>query len=265
MISRRSILFLSLAAFASVVRGDANPASSASPVAAAVRRGRAFLAGLLDPELDLLPEYRGADTYWLSHDNHLASKVLETSHPEVSGKIQAALRREKMPETDGRMELFFGEDDPARALPFRHHHLGEVRRQGRKIIRTETASDRWMDGWEAYADLLFIAAVAEAKTNPSAARARWETGVAMWDGKGFRDAASKAHGIYATYKLALALIAANRLAADAPSGTRERLLAMQQDDGGWITDYDAAGKRVGKANVETSSLAILALEATERR
>jgi hypothetical protein len=36
---------------------------------------------------------------------------------------------------------------------------------------------------------------------------------------------------------------------------------QQQKDGGWITDYDAERKPLGLANVETTSLAILALEA----
>ncbi len=39
-----------------------------------------------------------------------------------------------------------------------------------------------------------------------------------------------------------------------------RLLAQQARDGGWITDYTASGKCVGLANVETTSLAILAID-----
>jgi len=38
-----------------------------------------------------------------------------------------------------------------------------------------------------------------------------------------------------------------------------RLLAMQAGDGGWKTDYKV-GKAVGFANVETTCLALLALE-----
>jgi hypothetical protein len=38
------------------------------------------------------------------------------------------------------------------------------------------------------------------------------------------------------------------------------LLTQQADDGGWITDYDARGQRVWLANVETTSLAVLAIE-----
>jgi hypothetical protein len=41
----------------------------------------------------------------------------------------------------------------------------------------------------------------------------------------------------------------------------ELLLSQQNEDGGWITDYDAEQKPVGLANVETTCLAIIALEA----
>ena len=69
------------------------------------------------------------------------------------------------------------------------------------------------------------------------------------------------------YKLALAMIAAERLsaAADLPGGLLDRLLGLQADSGGWITDYNASGERIGQANVETTCLAILGLEAVNRR
>ena len=88
----------------------------------------------------------------------------------------------------------------------------------------------------------------------------------MWDGKGFKDRATQAGSVYATYKLALALIAAHKLneRPAAIGAILERLLAQQAKDGGWITDYDKTGKPVGVANVETTSLAILAVEAAAK-
>ena len=44
-------------------------------------RATAFLVGLFDPELGLLPEYAGASRYWLFHDNYLAAKVLAENVP----------------------------------------------------------------------------------------------------------------------------------------------------------------------------------------
>ena len=52
--------------------------------------------------------------------------------------------------------------------------------------------------------------------------------------------------------------------ADPPPALLERLLSLQADSGGWITDYDATGKPIGLANVETTCMAILAIEAAAR-
>lgn len=247
-------------AFLKLLTAMLAPAALAAGVPAdAMRRGREFLAGLLDPDLGLLPEFRGAKTYWLSHDNYLAAKILARTHPAVTESIMAAIRREGVWESDGKPELLFGET--AKVLPFRHYELREVRKIGDKVIRTEAATDRAMAGWESYADLLLIASIAEGSR--PAAKDRWDAAMRMWDGKGFADAAFKEHRIYATYKLALALLAARRLSppADFPPVLLHRLLALQTDSGGWITDYDADDKGIGAANVETSCLAILGIEA----
>jgi hypothetical protein len=100
------------------------------------------------------------------------------------------------------------------------------------------------------------------ETNQAAARRHWDAAVRLWDGKGFLDAAARHDRRYSTYKLGLALLAANHLSppADPPPGVLDKLLVLQEDSGGWITDYDATGKRIGVANVETTCLAILGLE-----
>jgi hypothetical protein len=84
--------------------------------------------------------------------------------------------------------------------------------------------------------------------------------MALWDGRGFGDRAAQASNVCATYKLALALIAAERPGQrpDVRAALLQRLLAQQAKDGDWITDYDKNAKPVGVANVETTSLAILA-------
>ncbi len=231
--------------------------AAASP-SKALQRGRSFLLNLLDRDLGLMPEYRGANVYWLLHDNYLAAKLLARSDPKIAQRILSAIRREGVYEY-GRIGLIFGED--ARGLPFHESHLVEVRRVGHKVIRTEKESNKVIGGWEDYADLLLLACIAEG--NRPAARRDWTAAMRFWDGKGFLDAAARHDGRYATYKLALALIAASRLSprAQPPEGLLDRLLAMQGDSGGWITDYDASGKGIGVANVETTCLAILGIEA----
>src|SRR5260221_499848 len=71
---------------------EANGSATSSP-SQAIQSGRALL-NLVDPELDLLPEYRGANVYWLFHDNYLAAKMLALSNPQTAHRIMAAIQRE---------------------------------------------------------------------------------------------------------------------------------------------------------------------------
>ena len=224
----------------------------------AIQRGQTFLVNLFDPDLGLLPEYQGANVYWLFHDNYLAAKVLAASHPQTAKSIQAAIRREGITKS-GTIELIFGEAE--KPLPFRLPQLVDVRHATNKVIRTEAVTDRVLDGWENYADLLLLASIAE--TNQPIARQHWEAAMHLWDGNGFLDAAAQQDHRYSTYKLALALLAANHLSPPAkpPQRLVYKLLTMQDNSGGWITDYDATGKKIGFANVETTCLCILGLEA----
>jgi hypothetical protein len=170
----------------------------------------------------------------------------------------AAIHSEGVYES-GRIQAVFGER--AESLPFRQHELKDIRRVGDKVIRTEMMTSRPFDGWEKYADLLFLACLTE-KNQPEARR-YWEAVMRMWDGKGFMDEAARHDHRYATYKLGLALLAARHLSppAEPPSAAFDRLLTLQDASGGWVTDYDATGKKIGKANVETTCLSILGIEA----
>ena len=267
MPTRRSFL-ASLAAAG--LTGAALPAPADPPrevagvqAAAAVVAGRQFLAGLFDPDLGLLPEFRGSGTFWLFHDNYLAAKALRPADPAPADRIAASVAGFGVRES-GKIEILFGE--AARPLPFRHHRLDEVRRVGEKVVKTEAVTDRPFAGWEEYADLLLLAAVAQAQPDRPAARQSFAAAEAMWDGVGLADRVTAATGLYATYKLALALLAARAVEAAFPAGpaVRDRLLAMQAADGGWVTDYDRSRKPAGVANVETTSLAVLALDAAAR-
>lgn len=251
MMTRRCWLGCVGAAGFGLLRAEERPSD---PV---VRRARTFLAEMIDPDLDLLPEFRGAATYWLYHDNYLAAAVLKSSHPGVSARITAAMGRYGVTES-GKIEIVLGE--AKNPLPFRRYELVEVKREGPKIIKTEVVRPEVFRGWEPYADLLLLAAMAE-KDNIAAA-GHFEAARRMWDGQGFADAVVPVAKRYATYKLALALIAARRRKFDLPEAAaiRERLLARQHENGGFITDYLADGKNLGFANVETTSLCLLALE-----
>lgn len=248
---------LRIALMAGVVFMFALNARTSPEPSDAIQRGQTFLVNLFDPDLGLLPEYRGANVYWLFHDNYLAAKVLAASHPQIAKSILAAIHREGITKS-GTIESIFGEAE--KPLPFRQPQLMDVRRATNKVIRTEVVTDRVLDGWENYADLLLFACIAE--TNQPIARQHWEAAMHFWDGNGFLDVAAQHDHRYSTYKLGLALLAANRLSPPAkpPQRLVDQLFSMQDNSGGWITDYDATGKRIGLANVETTCLCILGLE-----
>jgi hypothetical protein len=255
MMTRHSFCLSGLAGLAALAGFP--PAHAADDAHDRGGRARSFLAGLIDLDLDLLPEFRGSPTYWLYHDNYLAAAVLKKSHPELSARITAAIRREGVTES-GKIEIVLGE---AKApLPFRRYELIEVRRVGAKVIKTEIVKPEPFSGWEPYADLLLLAAMAE--KDDSKAAAHFADARKMWDGQGFADAVVPVAKRYATYKPALALIAARRRGFVFPEAdaVRKQMLARQHEDGGFITDYTADGANVGFANVETTSLCLLALE-----
>jgi hypothetical protein len=225
----------------------------------AAGRSRRFLASLFDPAVGLLPEFRGSNVYWLYHDNYLAAKVLDRTEPDLAGKIRDAIKGSGVTRS-GKIEILFGE--VARPLPFRHHRLVEVKRVGEKVIKTELVGENPNADWQEYTDLLFLAAVAEAVKDREEALRHFEVGLAKWDGTGFKDKVNRTKSLYATYKLALALIAASRLNRHTEKEVAivNRLMAMQREDGGFVTDYNAQGGPVGQTNVETTSLAVLALD-----
>ena len=217
-----------------------------------------FLTNLFDARLDLLPEYPGAKVFWLFHDNYLAAKLLETPRPDLARRVRTAIARHGVTNS-GKIEILFNE--AARPLPFRAYLLTNLVTIGEKTIRTEIVTDRVIRDWEKYADLLLLATVAESASHPAEARRLFERADALWDGRGLADVVVEKGKRYATYKLALHLIAARRLQLDPPHAAliRARLLALQNPEGGWITDYDSSLRPVGMANVETTCLAMLAL------
>lgn len=233
-------------------------ATAGGDLAQRIRRGESFLTNLFDVRLQLLPEYRGSSTYWLFHDNYLAAHLLARTRPDLSRRIRSTLARFGVTNS-GKIEIVFGQ--ARQPLPFRTYLLTNVAVIEGKTIRTELVTTNVLSGWNEYADLVLLASLAQAASAPADARKNFEKAIAMWDGEGFKDAAARHSGIYATYKLALYLIAADRVKIEAPHRDEvlARLLAMQSSEGGWTTDYKAA-KPVGLANVETTCLSLLALE-----
>lgn len=220
-----------------------------------VQAGREFLIKLMLPESHLLPEFQGHNVIWLYHDNYLAYKLLEPTHPKESALIRKAIADLGVVRS-GKIELLFGEGE----LPLRRYELRDVTKMGQFTVRSEFTTDALTKDFEKYCDLLCFYAIAEA--DMTKARDYFDHALAMWDGIGFNDQATKHAKIYATYKLALFIIAAKRFDYKSREleQMRAQLFRMQAASGGWITDYRPDGTPVGFANVETTCMAIMALE-----
>jgi hypothetical protein len=223
-----------------------------------VSRGEKFLVGLFDPTMDLLPEYAGAKVYWLYHDNYLAAKVLEGVDDELVRRIRERIRSAGVA-SSGKIEILFGELD--HPLPFKQFELLRVTSVGEKEIRTERVTTKDLRGWQEYADLLALRVLG--KPDDDEARQSFDRLMAMWDGKGFADRVTEVHRMYATYKLALAILASQKLGKKIRFKDEivSQLAAVQEESGGFRTDYDLQGKPLGLANVETTSMVVLALRA----
>jgi hypothetical protein len=177
------------------------------------QRGESFLTNLFDTRLQLLAEYRGSSTYWLFHDNYLAAHLLAKTRPDLSRQIRSTLEKFGVTKS-GKIEIVFGE--AVEPLPFRTYVLTNVASLDGKTIRTELVTTNILSGWDEYADLLLLASLAQAQSAEAEARRNFDRAAAMWDGQGFVDRATKHSGLYATYKLALYVIAADRLNTSPP-------------------------------------------------
>ncbi|MBX9656320.1 hypothetical protein K2Y11_22100 [bacterium] len=254
MLSRRETLLAALGAIA--VPGPLVYAFDSAEQQRIVDGGQGYLVKMFDRSMNLLPEFSGSKTYWLYHDNYLAAKILEGVDPDKAKWIRERIKSFGI-DYSGKIEIVFGEaKDP---LPFKQYELFDVAKVGDKIVKSERATDRPLQGWEGYGDLLALAILAE--PNSDQAPILFKKLVAMWDGQGIADRAMKQMGIYATYKIALAMLAARKLNEKLPFADRaiSRLIRLQHPFGGMITDYDKTGTPNGMANVETTSLVLLAL------
>jgi hypothetical protein len=98
--------------------------------------------------------------------------------------------------------------------------------------------------------------------HPLGAGQHFDAVTALWDGQGFDDPATRSLKRYSTYKLVLYLLADQRLGARSAVRAKVlgRLLAQQNAEGGFVTDYLADGSLSGVANVETTCLSLLAMQ-----
>jgi len=126
--------------------------------------------------------------------------------------------------------------------------------------RTGTLSTREYADVPAYTALEYVR-----RGNQTGASLMLENLNIMFDGQGlvdepYQNGTPSEQGIYQTYKLALYIHVLTKQGIPVYPGLIERLMRMQDPDGGFHTGYDQAGTYAGTlANAETTSIVIITL------
>lgn len=229
---------------------------------AVVRRAVNFLSEQYDPALHLLREspVTAPDKHWLATDNALALAALRSA---VSCAPDAAPLADSVAQglaahaatRHGLIEVVTG---GAVEWPPRTPTQTEVTAG---VHREERLTGATMDDWREYADLALIGVIRLAQSGKAdEARALYADALGMYDGTGFVDKANGGDQPYATYKLALALLASHAVNEPPDAALPAQLLDKQDASGGFFALYGADGG-LNDANTETTAYTILALTA----
>lgn len=204
--------------------------------------------------------------FWLWIDNWLAYHAIQKhgaiTDEEFLKKLKAGLDKHKFKVDHYRVEVLWGKivsDMWLKPLKITLKEYGE------RKVRTEYCYGEPIEGWNQYADLCFLASINYANMGNWLMshwyfwKGRW-----MWDGKGFNDKITKEVGYYATYKLALYLLASKRVRTifKIDSEAKEIIGKMQGTSGGIYTDYTKEFKIPHPevdTNTETTAFCLLAL------
>jgi hypothetical protein len=210
-----------------------------------------------NPTIGLIREspVTAPDYYWLATDNWLAALALRADDAELADAILRTIQ-EYGGAQHGVIEALSGETI---AWPPYVERQYQVSQQGVWAERRDRGA-RYED-WAAYSDLALYGALnAYHQGRTDEARKRYKQALAKFDGVGFADKAWQVDGLYATYKLALALYVGKQI-GEPPAGTMLlALLSKQRASGGFTTLYDRTGAPKGDPNTETTAYSLLALQ-----
>lgn len=206
-----------------------------------------------------------SDTYWLYSDNYLALQAFSMAQAD---NFSVPVTMSNVSRT---MALYLqGQPNPLNQYlvlstglwPFNNTRPYTFGTAGGAVIKSTVNNQSGTESPLSYADIAFLQAIAYHQNGESQyALEVYHDGVAFWDGHGFNDSAT--HATYATYKLALYILASKALGMTPDNSTTSRLLSLQLgtglDSGGFATGYTSGGAPAGGTNTETTSLCILAL------
>lgn len=230
-----------------------------------------FLLAGYDPYIGLVREspHANPNLYWLYSDNYLASLALEKAQPKIAKTITQSIAIYQAIGQIGpsaKWKVLSGEVVPEAVFAM-DVNLSNITKIEGNEVRSEVTDPTRPMLWKDYADLLLLATI-NAFNRGDLVEAQNLFGNVTFDGTGITDAANK-QGNYSTYKLALYLIAAEKIGIHIPAAKeiKNRILSLQDNDhtssgyGGVFTDYDSNGKNIlgSDTNTETTSLVLLAL------
>lgn len=257
------------------------PTPSPTPVPGlqpAVDAGLRFLAGQFDPAYGLLQESPaiGQHRYYLTNDNALAAYVLaQMGDAGLAQTLRRSLDRYGY-RANNFVEVAWGEVIP---WPPLHHsdlvvqkldqgvcdllNVDETEPVGDCILQeTHTPDLGVFYDWSSFSNLACMGAVNEVNQgNLDVARWLYRTQLSTFDGQGWADEAwRRRDGVYETIGLTWCLYAGALLGEPVNEQALVQLLAQQNPiSGGFHTHFRAGEPRLTDPNVETTSLALLAL------
>lgn len=209
-----------------------------------------------------------SNTYWLYSDNYVARQVLRTLPAD---NASVAVMVGNVSQTMS--HYLHGQPNPCNQymilttglFPFdsaKDYTLGHV---DGAVIKSTVNNQTGTLSPKSYADVAFLQAIAYYRNGESQnALTVYRYGLMAWDGFGFKDSAYD--GTYATYKLALYVLASKILGQTVNDSIISELLNLQLhtglDKGGFATSYTGSGSPASGTNTETTSLVILAFEAS---
>jgi hypothetical protein len=224
----------------------------------AIDSALAFLQAQYNPTYQLLQESPdiGKHRYYITNDNMLAAHVFALYGIEKPMDLRGKLGNDFI-------EIAFGFN---LSWPPYHHADVVIEQHGEDQVLYESHDGPgYFSDWSGFSNLACMAVVNEFNAgNLETARSLYQYQLNKFDGKGWPDLAyQRRDGVYETLGLAWCLYGGALL--NQPSmEVMAMLLAQQASNGGFHTHYRAETNQLADPNIETTSMAILALRTVQQ-
>lgn len=223
----------------------------------AIDSALAFLQAQYNPEYRLLQESPdiGKHRYYITNDNVLAARVFNLYGIDMDIDLR------KQPDNNF-IEIALGYSI---AWPPYHHSDVVIEQHGDDQVLYEShTGPGYFSDWSGFSNLACMAVVNEYNAyHLETARSLYQYQLNKFDGLGWPDLAyQRREGVYETLGLAWCLYA-GALLNQPDMRVMEMLLKQQGEHGGFHTHYSADGNLLADPNIETTTMAILALRTVQ--